>query len=155
MTFAKKLAITATSLLFMTPVFADKDPNKDAIEARQAEMQLRSFFLGPLFDMAKGKTPYDAEQAQTLADNLLTLIDIDMGKAWLPGTDKDAYPEESDALPAIWTTYPEIAKYGEKHDIAVKELAEVAGQGQDALRSKVGAVGKSCKGCHDEYRQKD
>jgi cytochrome c556 len=34
-------------------------------------------------------------------------------------------------------------------------LASVAGEGLDALRSKIGDVGKSCKGCHDNFRAKD
>jgi len=25
----------------------------------------------------------------------------------------------------------------------------------DALKSKIGPVGKSCKGCHDEFREKE
>lgn len=150
-----KISVILVGMTLAIPVLADKDPNKVAIEARQGEMHMRAYFAGPLFDMAKGKTPYDAEKAQALADNLLKLIEIDLGSAWVPGTDKTAYPDDTHALPEIWTTYPEIGKYAEKHDIAVKELAEVAGQGEDALKSKIGALGKACKACHDDYREKD
>jgi len=34
-------------------------------------------------------------------------------------------------------------------------LAENAGGGLDALRANIGALGASCKGCHDTYRAKD
>jgi len=150
-----KVAAVLLGLTLVMPVLAHKDPNKGAIDARQGEMQLRAFFAEPLFAMAKGKMPYDAEQAQALADNLVKLIDIDVGRAWVKGSDKTAYPDHTDALPEIWTTYPEIGKYADKYDVAVKELAAEAGKGQKALRSKIGALGKSCKGCHDEFRQKD
>jgi cytochrome c556 len=150
-----KLSLLLLSLTAAMPALADKDPNLPLIEARQGEMALRAYFVGPLFAMAKGKIPYDADKAQAYADSLVKLMEIDMGRAWKQGTDKSAYPEHSDALPEIWTTYPEIGKYADKNDNAVKELAFEAGKGLDALRSKIGAVGKSCKSCHDEFRKKD
>ena len=64
----------------------------------------------------------------------------------------DNYFGETVSKPEIWTTYPKIVDYGKDYAKAVNELAAVAGNGQDALRSKVGALGKSCKGCHDEFR---
>jgi cytochrome c556 len=151
----RKISLIFIGLTLATPGFAAKDPNKGAIEARQGEMELRSFFAGPLFAMAKGKIPYDAVKAQMLADNLVKLMDIDISSSWVKGTDNTAYPDDTTALPEIWTTYPEISKYGEKYTTAVNELAAVAGNGEKALKSKVGALGKSCKGCHDEFREKD
>ena len=59
------------------------------------------------------------------------------------------------ALPAIWSTYPAIADKGKAYKAAVIQLAETAGDGVDALKSSVSELGKSCKGCHDEFRAKD
>jgi cytochrome c556 len=89
-----------------------------------------------------------------LAGNLKLMLDLDNGRAWAKGSDNEAYPGKTTALPKIWTTYPEIGEYGKKFVTAVSELAAVAGDGQDALKSKIGALGKSCKGCHDEFREK-
>ena len=153
----KKLITTAlisTAVLLATPTFAAKDPNIDAIKARKGEMQLRSFNAGPLFAMAKGSIPYDAKMATTLANNLKTLLDVDMGRSWAQGSDIDNYFGETAAKSEIWTTYPEISNYGKEYATAVNELVAVAGNGVDALKSKVGALGKSCKGCHDEFREK-
>jgi cytochrome c556 len=141
------IALTGTS-------FAGDDPLLNAIKARQGEMQLRSFNVGPLFGMAKGKIDYDAEMAKKLAGNLKLMLDLDNGRAWPQDSDNENYAGKTTALPKIWTTYPEIADYGKKYVMAVNELAAVAGNGQDALRSKLGALGKSCKGCHDEFREK-
>lgn len=150
-----KLGIIAISLTFLAPAFAAKDdPNLKLIKARQSDMQIRSFSAGPLFGMAKGKIEYNAELASKLANNLLLLTQLDMGRAWAKGTDNSAYKGKTTALPKIWTTYPEVSKYGKKFGTAVKELAAVAGNGLDALKSKVGPLGKSCKGCHDEFREK-
>ncbi len=149
-----KLCLLILGLALAAPGFAAKDPLKKAIKARQGEMQLRSFNAGPLFGMAKGAIEYDAELAAKLAGNLKLMLDLDNGRAWAKGSDIDNYMGDTTALPKIWTTYPEIGKYGKKYAEAVNELAAVAGNGRDALKSKVGVLGKSCKGCHDEFREK-
>jgi len=141
-------------LSFALPGMAAKDPKMNAIKARQGEMQLRAFNAGPLFAMVKGKIEYNAELASKLAGNLKLMLDLDNGRAWAKGSDNDAYPGKTTSLPKIWTTYPEISEYGKKYAAAVKDLAAVAGTGADALKSKMGALGKSCKGCHDEFREK-
>jgi cytochrome c556 len=134
--------------------YAADDPLMKAIKARQGVMQLRSFNAGPLFAMAKGKIDYDAELANKLAGNLKLMLDLDNGRAWAQGSDNEKYPGKTTALPKIWTTYPEIGDYGKKYAMAVNNLAMAAGNGADALKSKLGALGKSCKGCHDEFREK-
>lgn len=148
-----QLCLLLVGLSLVAPGFAAKDPNKKAIKARQGEMQLRAFNAGPLFGMAKGKIEYDAELAAKLAANLKLMLDLDNGRAWKQGTGNDNYKGDTTALPKIWTTYPEISKYGEKYVKAVNDLAWVAGTGVDALKSKIGPLGKSCKGCHDEFRE--
>jgi cytochrome c556 len=149
-----KIGLFAIGLSLSLPGLAAKDPKKGAIKARQGEMQLRAYFAGPLFAMAKGKMEYDAAKASMLADNLVKLLDIDIRSSWVKGTDNENYPDDTTTLPKLWTTYPEIGKYGKKYATAVRELASVAGQGQDQLKSKIGALGKSCKGCHDDFREK-
>jgi len=150
---ASRLLLVIAGLSLSTHGIAADDPNLNLLKARQGEMQLRSFNVGPLFGMAKGKMDYNAELASTLANNLKTQLELDLGRAWKQGTANDAYQGKTTALPKIWTTYPEIAEYGKKYAKAINELAAVAGNGADALKSKMGAVGKSCKGCHDEFRE--
>lgn len=148
-----KLCLLFVGLTMLTPGFAENDPLKNAIKARQGEMQLRAFNAGPLFAMSRGKIPYDAEFATSLAGNLKLMLDLDNGRAWVEGTDTEAYPDDTTALPAIWTTYPEVADYGKKYAAAVNELPAAAGSGLDELKSKVSALGDACKGCHDKFRQ--
>ena len=150
-----KVGLLLIGLSLTVPAFAaDRDPKKDAIKARQAEMTLRSFNAGPLFAMAKGDMPYNADLANKLAGNLKTLLSFDNGRAFMPGTDNKAYPDDTTALPKLWENMPEIGKYGKKYGEAVNALAAAAGGGVDSLKSAVGDLGKSCKGCHDEFRKK-
>lgn len=149
-----RICLIFIGISFIIPAFAAKDPNLKLIKARQSEMQLKSFNAGPLFGMAKGKMDYNADLASMLANNLLLQTQLDMGRAWAEGTDNVAYEGKTDALPEIWSTYPEVSEKGKAYVKAVNELAAVAGNGLDALKSKIGALGKGCKGCHDDFREK-
>jgi len=153
MRVASQFLLMLVGLTLAAPGFAAKDPMKNAIKARQGEMQLRAFNVGPLFAMAKGKIEYDAKLAAGFADNLKLMLDLDNGRAWAEGSGNDKY-KKTTALPKIWSTYPEVTKYNDRYIKAVSQLAAVAGNGRDALKAKIGAVGKSCKGCHDEFREK-
>lgn len=134
---------------------AEEDPNLLLIKARKGEMNMRAMYATPLFMMAKGKIPYDAEQAQKLANSLKALMDIDMGMAWAADTGKDKYPKDTHSLPEIWSTYPAVADKGKEYAAAVNAFAEVAGGGLEQLRSKIGDLGDGCKGCHDDFREKE
>lgn len=153
MKITSQLILILAGLSLALPGVAAKDPNINAIKARQGNMEIRAFNAGPLFAMAKGKMDYDAALASKLAGNLKLLLELDTSRDWPKGSDNKNYPKKTTALPAIWTTYPEVGKYGKKYAAAVNEVNGVAGKGLDALRSKIGALGKSCKGCHDEFRE--
>ena len=128
------------------------DPNEKAIKARQAVMTLQSWYAGPLFGMAKGDVDYDADMAAANAAHLNMMANVDGGAMWPQGTDNGAYAGKTRALPEIWTTWPAVGEKDQALKDAAAALAEVAGDGLDALRSKIGAVGKACKGCHDDFR---
>lgn len=67
---------------------------------------------------------------------------------------EDGY--DTEALPTIWEKPEEFAK---AHQMLVDESAEMVtiAQGGDAaaVGAQVGAVGKSCKNCHDNFRVDD
>ena len=144
--------LAVAGLTLTLSAFAADDPNEKAIKARQAVMKLQSWYAGPLFAMAKGEIEYDAEMAKTYAANLSIMADVEGGAMWPEGTDNDAYEGKTRALPDIWLTMPEVGKKAEALSETAAALAEVAGDGLDALRSRIGSVGKACKGCHDDFR---
>lgn len=142
-----------TAALFALSASAAAGPVEKAIEARRAVMTLQSWYAGPLFRMAKGAIPYDAGVASRYAANLDAIVNADGGAMWPEGSDNDAYPEETQALPEIWSADSEVGERDQALKDAVAALAEVAGDGLDALRSRIGAVGNACSGCHDDYRE--
>ncbi len=149
--FTRWLA-AAAGLTLAVSALAAGDPNEKAIKSRKAVMTLQSWYAGPLFAMAKGDMEYDADMAKASAAALNTMATIKGDLMWPPGTDNGAYAGETRALPEIWSTWPEVGNKAQALSDATAALAGVAGDGLDALRSKIGAVGKACKGCHDDFR---
>lgn len=122
------------------------------VMARQGQMQAMAINVGIVGNMARGNTEYDAEMAQAAANNLLALSQIDQRFHWPEGTDNFAL-EGTAALPAIWENPDGFAERYMTFGTAAQGLADVAGNGLDAMRAAVGPLGGSCGGCHDDFRQ--
>ena len=131
---------------------AERDPVKKAIGARHAVMILRSWYAGPLFGMAKGDIEYDADWAGALANSLKAELDTTDRGMWPEESDYESYPDFSRTLPEWWLDTDGAEEAEKAYASAVTQIAESAGGGLNALRSAVGDLGKSCKGCHDSYR---
>lgn len=124
-----------------------------AIKARQSQMQLHAFNFGLLGAMAKQETPYDAAAASGAADNLAALASmLSQSGYWLPGSDSDSV-EGTRALPAIWASDSKIGEKGKDFVDAALAMQSAAGTDLGALQTAMGAVGKSCGGCHESYRK--
>ena len=152
----KTVIVTVVSIALFTAssVFAEDDgPHDKAIKARQALMQLYSFNLGILGGMAKGDIDYDADAATAAADNLLSAVSMNQSAMWPAGShSEDAANRKNRALEAIWTTYPKITEKSKAMVTAATDMQAAAGNGLDALKGAMGGAGKSCKGCHDDFR---
>jgi cytochrome c556 len=92
--------------------------------------------------------------APNAAANLAALSHMNTGALWPAGSDNGALGDKTAALPAIWETYPAVTDKAKALSDASTELAAVAGDGLDAMKAGLGNVGKSCGGCHDDFRQK-
>ena len=144
------LTLTAASVALSVSAHESSD---EAIEARRAVMTLHSWYAGPLFQMAKGAIAYDAGLASTYAANLDAIVNADVGAMWPEGSDNTVHPGDTHALPEIWDPDSEVGARDQALKEAVAALAEVAGDGLGALRSRIGDVGNACSGCHDDYRE--
>ncbi len=150
---SRKIILAAACAALAFPAFGGGHGGAPAeVKARQAHMQLYSFNLGLLGDMAKGNVDYDAGAAQAAADNLAAVTSLDQSRYWAPGTD-NASIEGTRALPAIWEKVPDVVKISQDLTAAAQGLAEVAGNGQEALGPALGPVGNACSACHKAYRQ--
>ena len=144
--------IAAATLAAIPAAAVAQDVDK-SIAARKAQMKLYSFYIGQLGAMAKGAVDYDAEAAGKAAASLNTLTTLDSSKMWVPGSSNAELGDATRALPAIWTTYPAIVEKSKTFKAATAAMAEAAGGGLPALQAAMGPLGKSCGGCHEDFRQ--
>lgn len=145
--------------VFATTAIGDGHADKAlaaAVKARKAQMSLYAFNLGLLGGMAKGEIEYDADAATAAASNLASLSQLDQSRLWPMGSDNVSLGKDvTEALPAIWESGSTAGEKGMALATAAVALESAAGGGLDSLRGAMGAVGKSCGGCHESYRQKD
>jgi cytochrome c556 len=123
---------------------------EDAIKYRQAAFTLMGNHFGRIAAMAQGKVPFDAKAAQANADVLSTVVNLPY-TAFGDGTDLGT----TKAKPEIWKEMPKFKEAAEKMQSEVVKLNAATKTGNlDAIKAAVGDVGKSCKACHDNYREK-
>lgn len=123
----------------------------DAIAARQGQFKLFALHVGPLVGMAQGNIPYDAELAQTAADNLVILTAVEQTLLWPEGSDNMSV-EGTRAQPNIWDDLEDFAAKLDDLRMGAMAMQDAAGQGLDAMRGALGGVGGACSACHESYR---
>lgn len=123
---------------------------EDQIKYRKAAFNLLSANFGPIVATAKGDRPFNAADVQRFADraDFIAKLPWDYFGA---GSDKG----DTRALPAIWSDQAKFKAAADAMQGEVAKLAQVAKGGDLAqIRSQVGAVGKACTACHDDFRRK-
>ena len=120
------------------------------VKQRQSAMTLQGKYFGPMAGMAQGKIPYDAKVVQRNAGFLEALSQM----PW-DGFHESTKGEKSAALPAIWEKAAEFKQASERLENEAAMLAQVSKSGDEAaVKAQMGAVGKSCGGCHETFREK-
>jgi cytochrome c556 len=122
-----------------------------AVELRQSVMQVQAYSLGPAAAMTRG-APFDAETAQKAAARLKVLSGM-IADAFK--TDTSKLDVKTRAKPDIWTDKTGFDSHVNDEVKAVDALESAAmGGDKDATLNAIKAVGKSCGGCHEQYREK-
>lgn len=123
----------------------------NAVQFRQALLQLVRSNLGPLGAMAKGQIPYDTEVMST---NALRLEQLGLMMPDYFKTDTSGFSVDTEALPKIWSNMDDFLDKSNDLTTAAKALQEVAKSGDESqYREAIGKVGATCKGCHDSYKK--
>jgi len=133
---------------FATAVHAQSADRQ--IKYRQAVMTAQSWHMGVLSSMAKGERPYDKDAATRSATFVAELSAMPWD-GFGPGSETGA---PTKAKPEIWKDRAKFDKYGQDLKAEATKLAATAGTGLDALKAGVGATGKVCASCHDDFRSK-
>jgi cytochrome c556 len=120
------------------------------VKQRQAAMTLQGKYFGPMAGMAQGKVPYNAD---TVAFNT-AMLDALSRMPW-DGFAESTKGEKSAALPAVWSEPAKVKQAIDNFQSAVQALVKVSRGGDEASqKAAIAAVGKTCGGCHQDFRQK-
>ena len=129
--------------------FAQAKPDV-LVKQRQAKMTLQGKYFGPLAGMAAGRVPFNAAVVALNAGYLDALSRM----AW-DGFDASTSGEKSRALPAIYAEPAKFKAASDNFQAEVDKLVVAAKGGNEAdIKTAIGAVGKSCGGCHDNFQAK-
>jgi cytochrome c556 len=127
---------------------------EEQIKYRQAGYSFMSWNMGKIKGELGGS--YDAKQVTVAANVIAAIANSGMGALFGPGTDKDIGDVHTNVKPELFQKMDEVKKLSGEFIAAANNLAKVAATGDKAAVEKAfGAVGKSCKACHDQFRAKD
>ena len=143
------LVLLGTVATLSLPAAAQFQKPEDAIKYRQSAFTVMGNHFGRIAAMAQGRVPFDPKVAAENADIVLTMSKLPY-QAFGEGTDK-GLPQR--AKPEVWKEQPKFKAAAEKMQAEVAKLDAAAKTGSlDAIKAAVGAVGGSCKACHDDFR---
>jgi cytochrome c556 len=139
-------AVAGLGLLAL-PAQAQFAKPEDAVKYRQSAF----FLMGQQMGRINGQLKADKPNLQTIqtAAGVLNSIDALPYEGFTPGTEQVKTRAKPEA-------YKDTAKVKEMADKMMAEVTKLdaAAKGGDlaAIRAQFGAVGQSCKACHDQYR---
>jgi cytochrome c556 len=143
------VASLAVSLGFALDAAAQVKP-ETLVKQRQAAMTLIAKYFGPLGGMAQGRVPYNQQTVQRNA----AILDVLKDTPW-DGFHESTKGVKSAALPAVYDKQAEVKQAIDRFTGEVGKLAQVSKSGDEAaVKAQIGAVGKTCGGCHDSFREK-
>jgi len=148
----KKLAsliLVAAVVTLSAPAMAQFAKPEDAIKYRQSALFVMQQNFARVAAMAAGRAPFDAKVAAESAEVAAYMSKLPWA-AFGEGTDKGA-PTKAKA--EIWSDKAKFGDYAEKMQGELSKLNAAAKTGNlDSIKAAVGAVGGSCKTCHDAFR---
>jgi len=138
-----------TLLVLGTPA-ASAGKVEDAVDYRQGAMNIFSWNLGHMGAMVKGDVPFDATAFQGYAKDLAAATKLNV----LDGFPEASVTDESDAKGQIWLNWADFeSKLQDLRTQSAKLVDVAAGGDEAAIKTQLGETRKTCKACHDDYKE--
>jgi Cytochrome c556 len=140
-------AATALAAILLFPSAAAV-ANEPIVEYRESVMEAIGGHTGALKQLITGKVDFPGD-AKTHVLGLAALSKM-VDHIFPAGSGSG----DTDALPAIWEKPAEFKKAVEAFQTAAADLAQQADAAPSAMAPAFGALVKTCKGCHDDFKKK-
>jgi cytochrome c556 len=156
--FLKIGAVVALTAATSSIAVAQMKP-EDGIRARQAVMRVIALNFGPVAQMAQGKLPWNKDMAVANALRIEAVWAMQPARFYVPGSENPVAGAKiasfTDARPEIWSQADKWKAANDRMGEAVANLAKAARAGDESgMKTAAGALGKTCAGCHDDFRKK-
>ncbi len=131
------------------PAHAQFAKPEDAVKYRQSVFVVMAGSFGRIGAMVQGKIPFDAKAALQNAE-VVEMMSRLPWPAFIPGSDLP----NSHAKPAVWKEMDKFKADAEKLQQMTPKLVAAAKTGKlDEIKVVFGDTAKTCKACHDAFRE--
>lgn len=150
----KKMIVAALAVAVTGTAFAEQAMKpEDAIKIRQAGYAFMGWNMGKIKANLEGT--FNKDDVIKAANAIQGIANSGMGALYLPGTDKGVGFHETKVKPELFTEGLKVGKIVGEFNTAANELAKVAATGNpSSVGSAFKDLGRTCKSCHDDYRNK-
>ncbi len=141
-------AIASLVTVGISTVHAHKGA-KGIVMERMMSMKSMGDGMKSIAAMVTGKAPYDANKTKAISAEIekhATAIPKQFPKGSIKGP--------SEALPAIWQDWDDFKGHADDLAKLAGQLASSAENGKTVALGLFAKMGKTCSGCHQDYRQK-
>ncbi len=146
-----RAALGIVALSIATMASAQVKP-EDQIKFRKAGYSFMSWNMGKIKSNLEGT--YDAAQVTAAAHAIAGISHSGMAALIGPGTDKAVGDQKTRVKPELFKSMPEVGKLAGDLNNAADNLVKVAATGDAAaVKTAFGDLGKTCKACHDKFRE--
>ena len=148
----KRIILTAASMLLLiffyeTSSFAD---SHGIIKYRQNVMKSTAGHMGAIVDILKNRLPLEAH----IVDHARSMLQI--SRMILSMFPEGSGKGRTKSKQAIWENWSEFESAANNFERESTKLSEVAESGDmEALAKQVRATGKTCSGCHRNFRKRN
>jgi cytochrome c556 len=150
----KNIIIASLAIGLTSTAMAQAKP-EDLIKSRQAGYQFISWNMGRLKANTEGT--FNKDQVIQAANAIQAIANSGMGALFAPGTEKGIGFHETAVKPELFQPEKKarLTEVATAFNKEANEMAKVAATGDvAAIKQQFGELGKSCKGCHDDFRKK-
>jgi len=146
----KKFAVAAALSALMAAPLVNAEEKHPSRVYRESYFHLLGLHFQPLRMMVQRQIPWDADRAAVLGRDLKAVSQIDILSQFPEGS------EGGEAKLEIWDDFDDFSERMNTMRTEAAKMAEATASGdQDAVGKQLGALGKSCKSCHDVYREEE
>jgi len=148
----KQIIFTAVSMLLLIVFYGSLSfaDSHGIIKYRQNVMKSTAGHMGAIVDILKNGLPLEAH----VADHARSMLQN--SKMTLSMFPKGSGKGRTKSKQAIWENWSEYESAANNFERESAKLAEVAESGDmEALAKQVRATGKTCSGCHRNFRKRD